>query len=411
MKRGVEIRVPGDKSISHRAILFGAMAGGTTCVNGALDAEDTQRTRRAVEQLGAEVIVEEDCIFIRGAPWKNAGVIDCGNSGTTARLLVGALAPRAGAQLVGDQSLSRRPMRRVLEPLTEMGAVFAGGPNLPIDVAWAELHGIRHVAQVASAQVKSAILLAGLGAEGRTTYVESVATRDHTERILRGFGVNVGLSATESGSEISVSSGSLTGTEVDVPGDISSAAFWMAAAAIHPGSEVLLTEVGVNPTRTGVIDVLRRMGVDISVEHLGGVEPFADIVIQGGNLRGTTIEGGEIPRLVDELPAIAICAAFAEGETVVRDAGELRVKESDRIAAIVTGLRSLGADADERPDGFVVRGGGIRKAASPIPTHGDHRIAMAFSVAGLRVPLAVSETDSIRTSYPRFLAELERLRG
>lgn len=411
MKRGVEIRVPGDKSISHRAILFGAMAHGTTCVNGTLDAEDVQRTRRAVEHLGAEVIFEEDCVFIRGAPWKNTGVIDCGNSGTTARLLLGALAPRAGAQLVGDASLSRRPMRRVLEPLAEMGAAFIGGPNLPIEVISAELHGIRHLAQVASAQVKSAILLAALGATGPTTYVEPVATRDHTERMLRSFGSKVVVAATDSGTEITISPDSLTGTEVDVPGDISSAAFWMAAAAIHAGSEVHLAEVGINPTRTGVIDVFRRMGVEIAVERLGSVEPFADMVVRGGALRGTTIQGAEIPRLVDELPAIAICAAFADGETVVRDAAELRVKESDRIAAIVHGLRLLGIEADERPDGFVIRGGGARKAAGPIPTHGDHRVAMAFSIAGLRVPVVVSETDSIRTSYPRFLTELERLRG
>lgn len=407
----VTIQVPGDKSISHRAVLFGALARGTTCANGALQADDVRRTLQAVEQLGAEVVDSGESLLIRGAPWKSVEEIDCGNSGTTARMLLGALSARANATLVGDESLRKRPMGRVTEPLAQMGALFSGGSTLPLQVHWSELQGIRHEAKVASAQVKSAVLLAGLAANGPTTYVEAVGTRDHSERMLRGLGANIKVETTDFGQEVQIWPGALTGTEIDVPGDISSAAFWMVAAAIHGGSELLLSGVGINPSRTGVIDVLRRMGCRITVEPLGGIEPMADILVQGGELRGTVIQGSEIPRLIDELPVIAICAAFAEGETVVRDAAELRVKESDRVETVVQGLRHMGVEAEARPDGFVVFGGGARRASEIVQTRGDHRIAMAFSVAGLRVPVTVSETASIQTSYPGFLAELERLRA
>ena len=410
--------VPGDKSVSHRALLFGAMAEGTTRITGLLAAEDVGRTRTAIQQLGGEVWVDRSGgVNVKGGPWRDGGTIDCGNSGTTARLLLGALAGRAGATLIGDASLSRRPMRRVLDPLARMGARIGGAGDerdaarvtLPVSVDRAALRGIEWRAEVASAQVKSAILLAGLAAEGETAYLEPVATRDHTERMLRGMGASIRVEPVEDGEgrRIVVSASQLQAAEITVPGDISSAAFWFVAAAIHPGARVTIEGVGVNPTRTGVLDVLRRMGAGVIVVERGGIEPIADVTVVGAELRGTAIGGAEIPTLIDELPALAVAAAFAQGETVVTDAAELRVKESDRIAAVVAGLRAIGVDADARPDGFVVRGGGA--VGGHVITEGDHRIAMAFSIAGLRVPVVVSETESIRTSYPGFLERLAQL--
>ncbi|GDX82399.1 3-phosphoshikimate 1-carboxyvinyltransferase [Deltaproteobacteria bacterium] len=410
--------MPGDKSVSHRALLFGAMAEGTTRITGLLAAEDVGRTRTAIQQLGGEVWVDRSGgVNVKGGPWRDGGTIDCGNSGTTARLLLGALAGRAGATLIGDASLSRRPMRRVLDPLARMGARIGGAGDerdaarvtLPVSVDRAALRGIEWRAEVASAQVKSAILLAGLAAEGETAYLEPVATRDHTERMLRGMGASIRVEPVEDGEgrRIVVSASQLQAAEITVPGDISSAAFWFVAAAIHPGARVTIEGVGVNPTRTGVLDVLRRMGAGVIVVERGGIEPIADVTVVGAELRGTAIGGAEIPTLIDELPALAVAAAFAQGETVVQDAAELRVKESDRIAAVVAGLRAIGVDADARPDGFVVRGGGA--VGGHVITEGDHRIAMAFSIAGLRVPVVVSETESIRTSYPGFLERLAQL--
>lgn len=418
--------VPGDKSVSHRALLFGAMAEGTTRITGLLDAEDVGRTWTAIQQLGAEVWTDRSGgVNVKGGPWRDAGTIDCGNSGTTARLLMGALAGRAGATLIGDASLSRRPMRRVLDPLARMGATITGRVltppaivsgvgvvTLPVSVERAALRGIEWRAEVASAQVKSAVLLAGLVAQGETAYIETVATRDHTERLLRGMGAQLRVEsaghADGEGTRIVVSASKLQAAEIAVPGDISSAAFWFVAAAIHPGARVTIEGVGINPSRTGVLDVLRRMGAGVIVVERGGIEPIADVTVVGAALRGTTIGGVEIPTLIDELPVLAVAAAFADGETVVRDAAELRVKESDRIAAVVAALRAIGAGAEARPDGFVVRGGGA--VGGHVVTEGDHRIAMAFSIAGLRVPVVVSETESIRTSYPGFLERLAGIR-
>ncbi|MBM4366371.1 MAG: 3-phosphoshikimate 1-carboxyvinyltransferase [Deltaproteobacteria bacterium] len=405
IRGGTRIRVPGDKSVSHRAVLFGSIAKGTTRVRGLLDAEDVGRTVGAARSLGAAVQNVGRELWVTGAPWLDAGEIDCGNSGTTARLLLGALAPRAGATLHGDDSLSRRPMMRVIRPLRQMGADIEGGPTLPVAVRTAELHGIDYAAEVASAQVKSAVLLAGLCAHGVTRYTEPVPTRDHTERMLRGMGANLRVG----GGTIAVEAGALSAADITVPGDISSAAFWMVAAAIHPGASLVLEGVGLNPTRTGVIHVLRRMGARIDVEDHGGIEPIGTVTVTGDGLRGTEIAGAEVPTLIDELPVLAVAAAFAEGQTVVRDAAELRVKESDRVAAVVDGLRAVGAEADPRPDGLVVHGGSPR--GGHVDTRGDHRIAMCFSILGLRAPVTVSETDSIRTSYPEFLATLERVRA
>lgn len=384
------LHVPGDKSISHRALLFAALARGRSPITGLLDAEDVGRTRQAIRQLGA--IVDE--AGVTGAPWHDAGAVDCGNSGTTARLLLGALAPRAAAHLHGDASLSRRPMERVMKPLRAMGARFAGERTLPLGVIPGPLRGTTWTAEVASAQVKSAVLLAGLGAEGATTYVEPVATRDHTERMLAAMGARI--------DGLRIEPGPLQARPIEVPGDISSAAFWMVAAAIT-GEAVEVLDVGLNPTRTGVIDVLRRMGATVDVEEREGVEPIGAVRVHADGLRGVEIGGDEIPRLIDELPVLAVAAAFATGETRIRDAAELRVKESDRIAAVVAGLRAIGADADETPDGMVIRGGGAR--GGEVEARGDHRIAMAFLIAGLRVPVAVPDVSSIATSYPGFLRE------
>ncbi len=405
IRSGTRIRVAGDKSVSHRAVMFGSMAKGTTRVRGLLDAEDVGRTVEAARKLGASVQNVGRELWVSGSPWRDTGEVDCGNSGTTARLLLGALAPRAGATLHGDASLSRRPMMRVIGPLRRMGAEIEGGPTLPVAVRTAEMHGIDWVAEVASAQVKSAVLLAGLCAHGTTRYTERVATRDHTERMMRGMGANIRLEA----DTVVVEAGPLSAADITVPGDISSAAFWMVAAAIHPGASLVLEGVGLNPTRTGVIHVLRRMGARVDVEDHGGIEPIGTVTVTGAELRGTEIGGAEVPTLIDELPVLAVAAAFAEGQTVVRDAAELRVKESDRVAAVVDGLRSVGADAEARPDGFVVSGG--TPVGGHVDTRGDHRIAMCFSILGLRVPVTVSETDSIRTSYPAFLATLEEVRA
>lgn len=399
------LRVPGDKSISHRALLFGALARGTTRIAGLLEAEDVHATLAAVRALGCDASTTQ----VVGASWRDAGVIDCGNSGTTARLLLGALAPRAGATLTGDTSLRGRPMRRVLDPLGRMGACFTGGPGLPITVEKRRLSGVTLEATVASAQVKSAVLLAGLGADGETRYVEPIATRDHTERLLTAMGAPL----RREGTTIIVTSGALECLDITVPGDISSAAFWMVAAAIVPGSDVIVEGVGLNPTRTGVLDVLRDMGVSIEVEVVDAPEPYGTVRVRGGELRGTRIAGALIPRLIDEIPVLAVAAAFAEGETTFADAAELRVKESDRVATTVAGLRALGIDADARPDGLVVRG---RPGAAPVETvvidsAGDHRIAMAFAIAGLRLGVHLPNTACVATSYPSFGSSLARFAG
>ena len=400
------LAVPGDKSISHRAVLFGAMAQGTTEVRGLLRGEDVLATLAAVQQLGAEVEEEGELLRLRGGPWRDCGLLDCGNSGTTARLMLGALAGRASATLDGDASLRRRPMRRVTEPLTAMGARFEGGPGLPLAVARAELQGIDWTAKVASAQVKSAILLAGLHATGPTRYHEPLPTRDHSERMLRAMGAPL----TCQGETIRIEAGVLQGAAITVPGDISSAAFWMVAASILPGSELILRGVGLNPTRTGVLDVLLRMGADIEIlEEYGDAEPRADLRVRAAPLRGTHIGGAEIPRLIDEVPVLAVAAAFAEGESRITDAAELRVKESDRIATTLRGLHLLGVEAQALPDGLIIAGGRPSAASAPVPSEGDHRIAMAFAVAGLAVGAQIEDVGNVATSYPSFFAHLRQL--
>ncbi|HZS31970.1 MAG TPA: 3-phosphoshikimate 1-carboxyvinyltransferase [Methylomirabilota bacterium] len=419
------ISVPGDKSISHRAGLLGAVADGVTEISGFLEGEDCLGTLRAVAALGAEVTRKGPGQFVvQGAGPEGLSepgdVIDCGNSGTTVRLLLGILAGQPFATvLTGDESLRRRPMDRVLGPLGRMGARVIGrrgDARLPLAIAGRRpLAPIRHVSPVASAQVKSAILLAGLWASGPVSVVEPAPSRDHTERMLRAFGADV----RQDGTTVTLAPGpALRGRPCRVPGDISSAAFFLVAGAAAPAGGLTVRGVGVNPTRTGVLDVLRAMGARVAVAtgDADG-EPWADLAVEAGPLRGTELGGALVPRAIDEIPVLAVAAACAEGPTVVRDAAELRVKESDRIHALVTELGKMGVALEERPDGFRVPG---RSAAARAPfrgatvsSWGDHRLAMALIVAGLLAdgPSVVEGAECIATSYPDFVATCRAVAG
>ncbi|MCG6871827.1 MAG: 3-phosphoshikimate 1-carboxyvinyltransferase [Gammaproteobacteria bacterium] len=408
-----EVQVPGDKSISHRAVLLGAIARGDTRISGLLEGEDVLRTVEAFRAMGVEIHREGPGLLqIRGVGRSGlqapaSGDLDLGNSGTAMRLLAGLLAgQRFDSTLRGDASLSRRPMGRVCTPLGEMGAEISatedGCPPLRIR-GGQTLRGIRHHAVVASAQVKSALLLAGLYASGRTCVREPAASRDHTERMLQGFGVRVesvdGATCLRGGQE-------LRGTRLEVPGDISSAAFFLVGAAISPGARLRLPGVGVNPTRTGILHLLERMGARIerSNPRLAGGEPVADLLVEGGELQGIHVAPEEVPGSIDEFPALLVAAAFARGETRVRGARELRVKESDRLAVMAEGLRRAGIFVEEQEDGILVRGGSF--SGAEIDSHGDHRIAMAFAVAGWRAAgaIRVRDTANVATSFPGFVA-------
>ncbi len=420
--------VPGDKSISHRALLFAALARGPSRVRGLLEAEDVRATRRAVEALGAavreepagrsagpggapdEVVVEPPTQLL-----EPADVIDCGNSGTSLRLLCGVLAGVPGLSvLTGDASLRRRPVRRVLEPLGRMGARLSardGDRVPPVAVRGGPLRGTRHELPVASAQVKSALLLAGLFAEGETTVVEPHRSRDHTERMLRAMGVELEVE----GLAVTVRPGRPRGGAVTVPGDLSSAAFFLCAAAALPGSEVTAAGVGLNPTRTGLLEVLASMGARLSVEERGAGEgePLGDVTVRGGALRGAEIGGALIPRLIDELPALMVLATQAEGRTVIRDAHELRVKESDRLASMGEALSAAGARIELFDDGCAIEGP-TPLATVSVRTRLDHRVAMSMAVAQLFMPageVALDDVSCVGTSYPRFFEDLDRLCG
>jgi 3-phosphoshikimate 1-carboxyvinyltransferase len=414
-------RVPGDKSISHRSALFGAIADGVTDIDGFLESEDCLRTIAAVEALGAEVSRKgPGQLRIAGVGARRftepADVIDCGNSGTTARLLVGVLAAQPfHTVLTGDESLRRRPMARVAEPLRRMGATIDGrmkGTRLPLSVRGAErVSAIEHVSAVASAQVKSAVLLAGLWADGPVSVREPAASRDHTERMLRSFGVRVESDHLR----VTVTPGPLRATGIRVPGDISSAAFLLVAGLLVREGSVQLDEVGVNPTRTGIIDVLRAMGAHLRLGTPtggGDTEPAATLQVRSSGLRGTTIEGATIPRLIDEVPILAVAALAADGITEVRDAAELRVKESDRIAAIARELGKMGARIQERPDGLVIRGP-QRLSGATVASGGDHRMAMALAVAGLVADgeTLIEDVGCIETSFPGFAQTINGLAG
>lgn len=411
-----EIVVPGDKSISHRSVIFGAIARGKTVIRGLLRGEDNMATVAAFRRMG--IVIEDDgeVVTVEGKGLHGLtepdDVIDCGNSGTTMRLMTGLLAAQPFfSVLTGDRYLRRRPMRRVVEPLRRMGAVIHGrdgGGKAPLAVVGGKLEGIRHESSTASAQVKSALLLAGLYAEGETTVIEPNRSRDHSERMLTAFGAD--LTVLEHGVVIRPGR-ELAAREIEVPGDISSAAFFMVAASIVPGSELLIRNVGINPTRTGIIDILTAMGGDLTMLNQREVsgEPVADILVRSASLRGIAIGGEIVPRAIDEFPVVAVAAACAEGETTIRDAEELRVKESDRIASIAANLRASGVDVEEHRDGMTIRGGRMTGAATD--SRGDHRIAMSMLIAGLAATgeTTVSDIECIDTSFPTFFELLEKV--
>jgi 3-phosphoshikimate 1-carboxyvinyltransferase len=412
------VRVPGDKSISHRAVLFAALARGTTRVRGLAPGADVRSSLACTERLGIRAIRNDDGTLSLESPgragWvRSPGLLDCGNSGTTARLLMGMLAPVDGlrATLEGDASLGRRPMRRVATPLAAMGAKIglSGIGSLPAEITGARLTGRAHTLDVSSAQVKTALLLAGLAAEGETWVQEPAASRDHTERLLPAFGVTL-LSGPGG---VGVRASELQAAEfVDVPGDPSSAAFFAVAAAIVPGASIEILSAGTNPTRTGAVDILRAMGASIAITETPAPEPLGNWRCDFKELRPTQVSGEIVPRAIDEIPILSVAAAFAAGETVFRDAGELRVKESDRIKTTVAGLRAMGADVEELPDGLVVRGGRPLKGAR-IDAGMDHRIAMAFAVAGLGADgeTVIEGAEWADISFPGFFGELARLAG
>ena len=408
--------VPGDKSISHRALILGGMADGETRVTGLLEGQDVLHTAAAVRALGAEVEqLGTGNWRIVGASWRSpAGTVDCGNSGTGVRLLMGAAAGfPIEARFTGDASLCSRPMDRVLDPLRAMGAraEASEGGRLPVTVHGGGLRGISFVNSKASAQVKSAIMLAGLRAEGAVEVIEPAPTRDHTENMLRAFGCDVEVAETADGRRVRLGERrALTACDVDVPGDPSSAAFPLVAALITPGSEVTITNVMLNPLRTGLFATLEEMGADLSYanrRNLGG-EEVADITARSSHLQAVEVPAERAPSMIDEYPILAIAAAFAAGTTRAHGLSELRVKESDRLAAIIAGLRACGVEARDVGDSLVVEGGAPAGGGS-VTTHGDHRIAMSFLVLGLAAPKAVTvdEAGMIATSFPGF-AELMR---
>jgi 3-phosphoshikimate 1-carboxyvinyltransferase len=404
--------LPGDKSISHRAIMLGALAEGVTTLTGFLEGEDCLATLRAFRAMGARIDgPERGRVTVYGVGLHGLrappGPLDMGNSGTSMRLMSGILAGQAfDTVLTGDASLTRRPMRRVTEPLTRMGARIetteTGSAPLRIR-GGRRLTGIDYLLPMASAQVKSCLLLAGLYAEGTTRVTEPAPTRDHTERMLAGFGY--ALEREGERTAALTGGGRLVGTAIDVPADISSAAFFLVGASLAPGSDLVLEHVGINPTRTGVIDILRLMGADIELRHprLAGGEPVADLRVRHAPLRGVRIPEKLVPLAIDEFPALFVAAACAEGVTVLTGAGELRVKESDRIQVMTDGLTALGVAAEPTPDGLVIRGGAL--AGGTVHSHGDHRIAMSFAMAALRAsgPIAIRDCANVNTSFPGFV--------
>ncbi|MGR6034359.1 MAG: 3-phosphoshikimate 1-carboxyvinyltransferase [Candidatus Nitrosoglobus sp.] len=407
-----QLRVPGDKSISHRAIMLGALAEGITHITGFLEGEDTLATLRAFRALGVTIQGPEEGgrVRVHGVGLQGLRApkepIYLGNSGTSMRLLAGLFAGQSfDATLIGDESLSRRPMRRICDPLAQMGASIEttarGTPPLFIH-GGQSLHGIEYAMPIASAQVKSSLLLAGLYATGQTCVIEPAPTRDHTERMLIGFGYPVERDR----ASISVKGGGqLCGTVIEVPADISSAAFFMVGAIISKHSDILLEHVGINPTRTGIIDILRRMGARIEIKEAGiaGGEPVAAIRVRASRLHGIEIPKDLVPLAIDEFPALFVAAACAEGETVLTGAEELRIKESDRIQVMADGLQILGISVQPTPDGIIIRGGQLQ--GGEVNSHGDHRCAMAFAMAALaaRDTIIVHDCANVATSFPGFL--------
>jgi 3-phosphoshikimate 1-carboxyvinyltransferase len=417
---GGEISVPGDKSLSHRALLFSALADGATVINGFLPGEDCLCTMRALQAMGC--MIEADTktrLLVNGIDGKlrpPLEPLDCGNSGTAMRLMAGMLAGQPFAsRLIGDSSLSGRPMKRIIDPLRKMGAKIEGQgekQTAPLEIQGSSLTGIEYTLPVASAQLKSCLLLAGLFAHGTTSVTEKTPSRDHTERLLAHFHAPPIIDLKPEGRTIRVRGGTrLHGRDFNVPGDFSSAAFWIAAAAALPGAELTITNLGLNGTRTGLLSVLLRMGAHLS-ENISesSCEPFGTVRVYGRNLRGTKIEGAEVANVIDELPIIAVAAAVADGDTEIRDARELRVKETDRIAAMAGNLRAFGVKVTEHDDGMTVHGG-AKLTGTKVGSFGDHRIAMACAILGLfsKGETTIEETACIATSYPTFQDDLNKI--
>ena len=415
------IRVPGDKSISHRALMLGAIAYGETQIQGLLLGEDPRSTAACFRALGAEISeLNTELVTVKGIGLGNfqepIDVLDAGNSGTTMRLMLGLLASHPGRffTVTGDSSLRSRPMSRVVKPLQQMGAQIWGrkGNTLaPLAIQGQALQPIHYHSPIASAQVKSCILLAGLNTEGKTTVTEPALSRDHSERMLRAYGAK--LSIDPDSNSVTITGGAkLYGQKVIVPGDISSAAFWLVAGAIVPGSNLVVENVGVNPTRTGILEALELMGADIQLENQREVagEPVADIRVRFSGLKSCTIAGDIIPRLIDEIPILAVAAVFAQGTTIIRDAEELRVKESDRITVMAQQLNKMGAKVTELPDGMEIIGG-TPLIGAEVDSHTDHRIAMSLSIAALNATgkTTIYRAEAAAISYPNFTSTLREI--
>ena len=416
------VTVPGDKSISHRCIMFGSIADGITEVRNFLQGADCLATIRCFRSLGIEIEETDSTVTVHGKGLHGLsapdGILDVGNSGTTTRLLSGILAGQPfESRLSGDESLNSRPMKRIIDPLTQMGARISSIPGngcAPLHIAPSSLHGIHYDSPVASAQVKSCILLAGLYADGETSVTEPSLSRNHTELMLREFGADIrtthALDSTRATASIRPCSG-LYGQKITVPGDISSAAYFIAAGLIVPDSEILIENVGINPTRAGILKVCEDMGGNITLlnERTEGGEKIADILVKTSSLHGITIEGDIIPALIDEIPVIAVMAAVAEGTTVIKDAAELKVKETDRIETVTDNLKAMGCNVTPTADGMIITGGKLRGAS--IHTLLDHRIAMAFSIAALVAEGTTKILDSkcVDVSYPTFYDTFEQL--
>ena len=411
-----DVTVPGDKSISHRAVMFGALADADTHITGFLMGEDCLSTISCFKKMGVSIDVSEQEVVVHGVGLHGLKAPDellyTGNSGTTTRLLCGILAGQPFSSTVnGDASIQKRPMGRIMKPLREMGADISGkdGNLCPLTIHPAPLHGIRYTMPVASAQLKSAILLAGLFADSPTTVVEPAPSRDHTERMLRGLGAQV----VSNGTEITLTPPkTLRAVNVEVPGDISSAAYFLVAGLILPDSDIVIRNVGINPTRTGILDALEAMGANIErLNERGTVEPICDLRVRSSHLHGTTICGDMIPRLIDEIPVLAVAAAFAEGETVIRDAQELKVKESNRIATMTAELSKTGADVRETEDGMIIRGGKPLHGAN-FASYADHRVAMSMAVCALACAgnSSIDDPDCVAISYPTFFETLDALK-
>ena len=411
-----EINIPGDKSISHRAIMFGSLSNGTTEITNFLEGADCLSTISCFQEMGIEIEREKSRVLVHGKGLHGLKepqhILDAGNSGTTTRLISGILAGNPFvSQLDGDDSLRTRPMKRIMEPLRLMQADIESLKDnncVPLKITGHELHAIDYTSKVASAQVKSCVLLAGMYSDGITCVTEPVLSRNHTEIMLNYFGADV---TSEGTTAFIKPDPSLYGREILVPGDISSAAYFIAAGLLVPNSEILLKNVGINPTRDGILRVCKAMGADITLlnETTEG-EPTADLLIRSSALHGTTVEGAIIPTLIDELPMIAVMAAFAEGTTVIRDAQELRVKESDRIQVMTENLRKMGADIQATEDGMIIHGGKPLHGAE-IDSHLDHRVAMSFAVAGLlsEGTLSIKNGECVNISYPEFYSDLYSL--